>query len=207
MKSFDMFWVHLSTLRACNTRMLLFPPQYPLSAPSEVKLFFLPQIIPISEGIKMSDLQKHTTQQRFEPRHSCHLDKIVINWNIWRIICLSKSRRGYNLQIFCWLWPLCRCSKRCALYNLFEMSLSAHTWAVPAHTVHPHGKWLTSNSCSMTSVKPRQNPRLPLSQSAPPHRYRWLRLRTSAWGGGKKNNWGPISTVSTNTSSALFHAA
>lgn len=52
---------------------------YPLSASLEVKLFFLPQIIPISVGIKMSDLQKHTTRQRFQLQHCCHLHKIVIN--------------------------------------------------------------------------------------------------------------------------------
>lgn len=33
----------------------------------------------------------------------------------------------------------------------------------------------------MTSVNAPQNPRPPLSLSTPPHRYRWLRLRTSAW--------------------------
>lgn len=33
----------------------------------------------------------------------------------------------------------------------------------------------------MTSVNAPQNPRPPLSLSTPPHRYHWLRLRTSAW--------------------------
>lgn len=53
-----------------------------LSAPSEVKLFFLPEIIPISVRIKMSDFQTYTTKLRFQPSHSCHQYNIVINSKI-----------------------------------------------------------------------------------------------------------------------------
>lgn len=80
--------------------------------------------------IKMSDLQKHTSQQRFQPRHGCRLHKIVINWKMWRIICLSKSRRRYNLQIFCWLRPSAPVFK--ALWtpcNLFERTRMSNTCA------------------------------------------------------------------------------
>lgn len=76
-----------------------------------------------------------------------------------------------------------------------------------------HGKRLTWNNCSMTSVNAPRNPRLPLSHSAPRHRYRWLQLRTSACGvdGEKILNSDKI-LPRTNcdcelvTSSAVFHA-
>ena len=112
--------------------MHLLLQRHPLNVPSEVSLFFLLQIIPISAGMKMSDLQKHTALQRFQPAHCCHLDKIVINWKIWRIICLSKSRRGYNSQIFCWLRPSVPVFKApqtlCNLFeNVFERTYMSNT--------------------------------------------------------------------------------
>lgn len=72
---------------------------------------------------------------------------------------------------------------------------------------------LTSNSYSMTSVNAPQNPRLPLFPAAPPHRYRWLWLRTCAWRQvGKKtlrNNSRQLSVLfcffKTTVSSAPFH--
>lgn len=136
----------------------------------QIKLFFLQKMIPINVGIKMTDLQKRT-QQTFQPPLSCHLDKIKINWKIWRIICLSKSRQGYNFV---------QSSVDC--FTFWNVFVYTHEHIL---YVNPHGKALTWNSCSMTSVNAPQNSRLRLSLSAPPHRYRWLRLRTSALGGEK----------------------